>query len=169
MNGRKYIRNCISVTGLVIFLLAANASCTSYTEEPDCLTFVEGTQHNRLSEYIGKRKDIDKNTVKFGHFYSAKYDLNGDGKPEYFYYIDTPTFCGTGTGCYISVFEYQNNNFRSLFKRNIPTFFKFQPKLESHKNYICISNEKTRGWKGLKVGSRPEYLYDEAQQFYKNH
>jgi hypothetical protein len=116
----------------------------------NCLTFTEGTDINHVKEFLHFKRSDD--VIQNAWIFSSSYDLNGDGKDEYFYYIEHwPRFCGTAFGCPIQVYEYINGKFRTLFKFDLITNFNFDPKKPEHAEYLCIENETDFGWKRLSL------------------
>lgn len=141
---------------LLIIILFISA-CSHAKEQ--CLIFVEGKDKNKVNEYLEKH-GFRKSIVDMGSFFSSSYDLNGDGKLEFFYYFEGLTFCGNQTGCSIHINEYLGNRFISRVYPSIHPFGKFNPQNVSHKNYICILDAKTNGWEDLKIDDRYVIKFD---------
>lgn len=148
---------CLVVLVLVIPLAAG-------AEPVNCLTFKIEKSKNRVKEF---RKSIHHQL--HSEIYSASFDLNSDGEPEYFFYVEDIWFCGMGeAGCPINVYEYVNGRFRELFEYGIYTSNQFDPtKLESGR-YVCISSDKTLDWYDVLIMGRTyryngkQYIYDKA-------
>ncbi|MEY8216492.1 MAG: hypothetical protein RPR97_18660 [Colwellia sp.] len=127
-----------------------------------CLEFYEGVGNNHVAEFLIK-KGVSEKQIKFGRSYSSSYDLNGDGHPEFFYFLEIPILCGRQTGCYLSAYEYKDGDFRELIKYGMPTQSNFNPRNENHKNYICIleGSEGSEGdWKQLRVKEKYNMSYN---------
>ena len=132
-------------------------SCTSVSGA-NCIVFSAGEEINNGKEFVSRFRL--ENDVKNIELYTAAYDLNKDGYPEYFYHIESPKFCGMRTGCDIGVYEYRGNRFRELIKYGLTTFNKFDPTKKEHVNYICVGDAVDNGWLQLIIQEKQVYSYD---------
>lgn len=114
-----------------------------------CIDFKYGLEFNKSREFINISGLVFGDDIEDIDIYSAAYDLNADGYPEYFYYIDNHNFCGNQTGCYIDVYEYKNT-FRKLIPQGWPTFSKFNPEKNIQSKYLCIEDNLVNGWRSLR-------------------
>ena len=134
------------ITVLLICILCAN---TTLGNEYSCLAFSEGIALNNGKEFIKANPflHIDASTK----LYSTKFDLNKDGNPEYFYFIEDIAFCGQQTGSVINAYEFKDGKFRDLFKYGILTSGEFNPKSKSHSNDVCVLEDKSSGWHNILI------------------
>lgn len=146
-------------TLLIFFYIACPQ--LSFSGEKNCLKFTAGKSINMVDAYISRfhLSSSQGNT----NFYSATYDLDGDGAVEYFYYSETTWFCGMQTGCQILVYKYSKGKFKQLFEygistNNLPSNI-FDPEKPDHKNFICIEPEKDLGWHRVSIKGTRTWTY----------
>lgn len=139
-----------------------NEAREEVTVKNECLVFVVDRSKNHGERFL---KRFGLSGKKYGKIklYSASYDLNGDGDYEYFYYVETLKFCGMKTGCYINLYEHNDNVFRELIKYGLPTFNKFDPE---NNHYICVGDEENNKWKNLVVNGVKNYIYNDKYYSY---
>lgn len=125
-----------------------------------CLEFKYGLEVNKAREFLLQTDLVFGDAVDEIDIYSASYDLNADGKPEFFYFIDNYRFCGVQTGCHIEIYEYGSKGFRSLKRYGWATFNKFDPEKNMQSKYLCIANDSTNGWRNLIFGNDNVFIYD---------
>ena len=140
-------------------------------DEKHCLSFSKGRNINRVEEFLSFFRLEDDVTYRhkqtgeliYVDIFSASYDLNDDGKDEYFYYFESAPYCGMQLGCPINVYEYNDGRFRELFdyKIGIITNNYFDPLKEEDSDYLCIDSEKDFGWKKINQKKLPfTYFYN---------
>ena len=133
---------------VLLILLVSSLPQYSFAVDNYCLSFLLSKSMNHENEFI-ESLPFSKNRSPDSRIYSAKFDLNNDGNPEYFYYLEDRWFCGVSTGCTINVYEYKNGRFRELFNHGIPTFNRFDPRKVESNRYVCISPSETLGWSDI--------------------
>jgi len=155
--------------------LVDNDAIFPVSEEEDrhCLSFSKGRDINHVEEFISffklknhvtyKVKQTEE--VRYVDIFSAGYDLNDDGKDEYFYYFESAWVCGMQMGCPINVYEYDNGKFRELFKYGIITNNYFDPRKEEDSNYLCIDKEKDSGWKRIHRKKLPSTFFYNGKEY----
>ncbi len=99
-----------------------------------------------MDSYLNQNKEIEE-SLREDKIYSASYDLNGDGRDEYFYYIESHIGCGQLDGCFINVYRSIDGRFLPLKRYGFATFNGFNPEQPEHENYICILDESDNGWR----------------------
>lgn len=141
---------CIGqIMKFIIFIFLNIAILPSaYANSKHCLRFEEGLNKNRMMEYIDSI-GAENLITKSGRFYSSAYDLNSDGNPEYFYYIDSGVFCGSGKICYISIYENTNKKLNSLGKVHLFRYSK--PEIEIVNERLCVVEDAEKTWKSIEM------------------
>lgn len=160
---RHFIKLSLKNWGISIFstlLIIFYVACPqlSFSGEKTCLKFTAGKSINKVDRFLSiyKLTDSQRNTK----FYSATYDLDGDGAVEYFYYSEIPYLCGMQTGCQILVLKYSKRKFKQIFEYGIFTNNMFDPEKRDHENYICIESEKDFGWHRISIKGKGTYYYN---------
>lgn len=141
------------VTLACVYLL----SCTQ-AHGASCISFSAGRTLNKGEAFLSHYRLEDK--VDDIELYSASYDLNKDGIPEYFYYLESPRLCGMKTGCDIGVYEYGDGDFRELIKYGLSTYGGFDPGQKDHVNYVCVGDDENNGWVQLNIQGERTFVYD---------
>ena len=141
-------------------------------EQKQCLSFSKGRDINRVEELIAfyklenyvTYKNVQTGEYGYVDIFSARYDLNDDGKDEYFYYFESMRYCGMQLGCPINLYEYNDGKFNELFKHGIITNNYFDPYTENS-DYICIDKEKDFGWKRIYKKMLPSIFYYNGTEY----
>jgi hypothetical protein len=113
-----------------------------------CLTFSKSKFVNKVSQFR-KKQHIDAGST----VYSASFDLDDDGAPEYFYFLDEPgaPSCGTISlqiGCPVEIYRYSNKRkFINISGDPIYPSLDFNP--VKQRDYLCVSSYKLNGWYSL--------------------
>ena len=144
-----------------------------FGEENHCLSFSKGRDINHVEEFIVFFKLENYVTyeikqtgeLKYVDIFSASYDLDDDGKDEYFYYFESARYCGMQMGCPIYVYEYNDGKFRELFKYGVITNNYFDPRKEEDSNYLCIDKEKDSGWKRIHKKKLPATFFYNGTEY----
>lgn len=113
-----------------------------------CMTFSKDQLVNKVPQFRKKNQVNSGSTV-----YSANFDLNDDGKLEYFYYLDDPGALSCGTislqiGCPIKI--YQQTRKKKLIDISGDAMYPgrdFNP--IKHHGYLCLGSDKSGGWYNL--------------------
>jgi len=142
-------------------------------EQKQCLSFSKGRDINRVEEFIAFYKlenyvtyiNVQTGELKYIDIFSAGYDLNDDGKDEYFYYFESMQYCGMQLGCPINLYEYDDGKFRELIKYGIITNNYFDPHNEDSSEYICFDKEKDFGWKRIYKSILPSIFFYNGTEY----
>jgi hypothetical protein len=132
-------------------------SCTQ-ANGANCISFSAGRSLNNGEAFLSHyRLEGDIGDIEL---YSASFDLNKDGSSEYFYYLESPRFCGMQTGCDIGVYEYKDGGFRELIKYGLATYGRFDPGQKKHVDYVCVGEAENNGWAQLNIKDKRVFVYD---------
>jgi hypothetical protein len=132
-------------------------SCTQ-ANGANCISFYVGKTLNNGEAFLSHYRL--KDNVENIELYSASFDLNKDGSLEYFYYLESPRFCGMKTGCDIGVYEYNDGDFRELIKYGLATYGRFDPRQKEHVDYVCVGDIENNGWAQLNIQDKRVFVYD---------
>jgi len=119
------------------------------TDSSSCVVFSKDQSVNKVPQF---RKKYGDSFSSKSLIYSASFDLNDDGKPEYFYWLNDPgsAYCGTISlqiGCPLNIMRYRNKGNFTYIDYAIAPGLDFNP--EKHRNYFCVSPHRTNGWHDL--------------------
>lgn len=150
---------------LILLILNLLMSSNSLAVGENCLSLLPGTSMNQGNAFI-KSLPFSMNRAPDSELYSAAFDLNEDGNPEYFYYLEDRWFCGNQTGCTINIYEYKNGRFRELFEGGIYSSNQFNPRAVESTKYICIVANQRFGWHDIVLQRKRVFRYNGDKYIY---
>ena len=135
----------LALSALWAQLVMGADSAQPAADKLHCLTFSMDQSANRVPNYKEIYQISSDITV-----YSASFDLNGDGRPEYFYYVDElgGSRCGSISlqvgSCPIEVLQYTKAGSFVSINFEVDTFPGHGFKPNKHlKNYLCVRPDET--------------------------
>ena len=146
----------------IFFVVLLSLSSFGFAEngERQCLDFRlidDGKEFDVIMDLMKVPKKHRKNNM----VYMAQHDLNGDKDYEMLTYVESMSFCGRQTGCYIRGYKKFEGGYVKLFYKNIPTFNKFK---ENTDKFVCVLSEKSNNWSNVMIN---DVDYKMTEGFYE--
>lgn len=153
----------------VMMLCVGSTGCIAQEQMPEadlknndkCLSFTSDINENGVLRYIDKYKlAIKKEEIYKIKIYSSSFDLNMDGKNEYFYLIIHPYFCGN-ISCSFHVVSAKDNKYEDLI--SIPILNEFTNDSALNNDFVCIHKNNDSSWPDIYFYKKIIYRYSDGK------